>query len=163
MTLAICRQKNYIVRVTPKTSDSTQSPPHGSSGRPKGWVSLEIIVEGPLFIGFKASRALRHMIDTLTDVQKVYVSGDDSGFLRSFEIGEDLYIGKCVADGLSTDHVDDIRRNVLSILRKLGPVVPLPTTMRIFACHASGTQAAMVDGLSTRLPAREMPLSGVTS
>ena len=130
-------------------------------GRPKGWSSLEIIVDGPLFIGFKASRALRHMIDTLTDVQKAYVSGDDSGFLRSFEIGEDLYIGKCVADGLSTDRVDDIRRNVLSILRKLGPVVPLPTTMRIFSCRVSDTQVTKLDGITARAMMQEMPVAGV--
>lgn len=123
---------------------------------------MEIIVDGPLFIGFKASRALRHMIDTLADVQKAYIAGDDSGFLRSFEIGEDLYIGKMVEDGLSTDRVDDIRRNVLSILRKLGPVVPLPTTMRIFSCRPTDTHATKLDGLAVRTPALEMPVVGAT-
>jgi hypothetical protein len=39
---------------------------------------------------------------------------------------------------VSTDRVDDIRRNILSILRKLGPVVPLPTSMRIFSCRGTG-------------------------
>lgn len=128
---------------------------------------MEIIVEGPLFIGFKASRALRNLIDTLTDVQKAYVSGDDTGFLRSFAIGEDLYIGKCVEDGLSTDRVDDIRRNVLSILRKLGPVVPLPTTMRIFSCRAGDAHVSSMDGLTPRTPVQdrtpvqEMTVAGV--
>jgi hypothetical protein len=100
------------------------------------FVLMEILLEAPVFIGFKASRALRHVLDSLSDVQKAYVSSDDSAFLQSFEIAGDLYIGKLVQEAVSTDRVDDIRRNILSILRKLGPVVPLPTAMRIFACRA---------------------------
>jgi hypothetical protein len=98
---------------------------------------MEILLEAPVFIGFKASRALRHLLDSLSDVQNAYVSSDDSAFLQSFVIGEDLYIGKLLHEAVSTDRVDDIRRNILSILRKLGPVVPLPTAMRIFACRAA--------------------------
>jgi hypothetical protein len=97
---------------------------------------MEILLEAPVFIGFKASRALRHLIESLSDIQKAYIASDDSAFLQSHEIGGDLYIGKLVHEAVSTDRVDDIRRNILSILRKLGPVVPLPTTMRIFSCRS---------------------------
>ena len=96
---------------------------------------MEILLEAPVFIGFKASRALRRLLESLSEIQKAYVASDDSAFLRSYEIGGDLYIGKLVHEAVSTDRVDDIRRNILSILRKLGPVVPLPTTMRIFSCR----------------------------
>lgn len=97
---------------------------------------LELLIDEPIFVGFKASRALRHLLETLGDVNKKYVSSDDSTFLRMCTIGEDLYVGKLVHEALATDRVDDIRLNILSILRKLGPVVPLPTTLRIFACRA---------------------------
>ena len=112
---------------------------------------MEIQPEAPLFVGFKATRTLRHLLESLTEVQKAYVSSDDSGLLRSFTIGEDFYIGKLVHEGISTDRVDDIRRNVLSILRKLGPVVPLPISMRIFSCRVaetSGVAAAVTDLVS---------------
>lgn len=112
---------------------------------------MEIQPEAPLFVGFKATRTLRHLLESLTEVQKAYVSSDDSGFLRSFTIGEDLYIGKVVHEGISTDRVDDIRRNILSILRKLGPVVPLPTSMRIFSCRVaetSGVATTLTDFVS---------------
>jgi hypothetical protein len=108
---------------------------------------MEILLEAPIFIGFKASRALRHLLESLTDIQKAYVASDDSAFLQSYEIGGDLYIGKLIQEAVSTDRVDDIRRNILSILRKLGPVVPLPTAMRIFSCRAAidgGVPAAAV-------------------
>lgn len=80
------------------------------------------------------------MFDTLGIADKKYVSSDDSTFLRLCRVGEDLYVGKLIDEALTTDRVDDIRRNILSILRKLGPVVPLPTTLRIFACKALGEQ-----------------------
>ncbi len=97
---------------------------------------LELLVDEPIFIGFKASRSLRQLLESLGNADKKYVSSEDSGFLRLWSIGEDLYVGKVAHEALATDRVDDIRRNILSILRKLGPAVPLPTTLRIFACRA---------------------------
>ena len=110
---------------------------------------LELLVDEPIFIGFKASRALRHLLESLGNADKKYVSSEDSGFLRLCSIGEDLYVGKVVHEALATDRVDDIRRNILSILRKLGPAVPLPTTLRIFACRAvNDTYTTTVDDLT---------------
>ena len=110
---------------------------------------LELLVDVPIFIGFKASRSLRQLLESLGNADKKYVSSEDSGFLRLCSIGEDLYVGKVVHEALATDRVDDIRRNILSILRKLGPAVPLPTTLRIFACRAvNDTYTPTVDDLT---------------
>ena len=110
---------------------------------------LELLVDAPIFIGFKASRSLRQLLESLGNADKKYVSSEDSGFLRLWSIGEDLYVGKVVHEALATDRVDDIRRNILSILRKLGPAVPLPTTLRIFACRAvNDTYTPTVDDLT---------------
>jgi hypothetical protein len=97
---------------------------------------LEILVDEPIFIGFKAGRALRHLLDSLGHAENQYVSSEDSTFLRRCRIGEDVYVGKLIHEALATDRVDDVRRNILSILRKLDPVVPLPTTLKIFSCRA---------------------------
>ena len=97
---------------------------------------LELLIDEPIFIGFKAGRALRQLLESLGNADKKYVSSEDSAFLRLCSLGEDLYVGKLTHEALATDRVDDIRRNILSILRKLGPAVPLPTTLRIFACRA---------------------------
>ena len=110
---------------------------------------LELLLDVPIFIGFKASRSLRHLLESLGNVDKKYVSGEDSTLLRLCHIGEDLYVGKVIHEALATDRVDDIRRNILSILRKLGPAVPLPTTLRIFACRAvNDNYTATVDELT---------------
>ena len=115
---------------------------------------MEILIDEPVFIGFKASRALRQLLESLGDLEKAYVSMDDGAFLRSVEVGEELYVGKFIPEAMTTDRVDDIRRNVLSILRKLGPAVPLPTSMRIFSCRsvaappASGRESLPMPGHS---------------
>ena len=119
---------------------------------------LELLVDEPIFIGFKAGRALRQLLDSLGNSDKKYVSSEDSTFLRRCSFGEDLYVGKLIHEALATDRVDDIRRNVLSILRKLGPAVPLPTTLRIFACRVvNETYLATADGLTSSLSAPAPP------
>ena len=53
-------------------------------------------------------------------------------------------MGKLVDDRLTTDRVEDIRRNVLSIIRKVWQEVRLPKNLQILVCSS-------VD--SDRLPA----------
>jgi hypothetical protein len=109
---------------------------------------LELLVDEPIFIGFKAGRSLRQLLESLGNDEKKYVSTEDSTYLRLCSVGENVYVGKLLHEAVATDRIEDIRRNVLSILRKLGPAVPLPTTLRIFACRAPNEGCTtMVDGL----------------
>lgn len=121
---------------------------------------LELLVDEPIFIGFKASRGLRQLVESLGIADKKYVSSEDSTFLRLCRIGDDLYVGKLIHDALTTDRVDDIRRNILSILRKLGPAMPLPTTLRILACRSvDGGYATTADGLTLSPSAPALPVN----
>jgi hypothetical protein len=94
----------------------------------------ELMIHQPIFIGFKVDSRLRERLESLGDSDKQYVSTEGSAFLRMCGVGEDIYVGKLVSERLSTDQVEDIRRNVLSIIRKLGHEVRLPTNLRILAC-----------------------------
>lgn len=113
---------------------------------------LEIFVDQMIFVGFKADKHLCLQLESLNDSDRKYVSSDDSGFLRSCRVGEDTYVGKIVRDGLTTSQVEDIRRNVLSIIRKLGPLVRLPNDLKIFACTELKAEAPLTAGqpLSSR-------------
>jgi hypothetical protein len=42
-----------------------------------------------------------------------------------------------VEDGMTTERVDDIRRNVLSILQRLCPETRFAATLDIFPCEAT--------------------------
>lgn len=95
---------------------------------------LELRVDQPIFIGFKADSGLRQHLESLKEPAKQYISNDDSTFLRICKVGEDVYIGKLVHESLTTDRVEDIRRNVLSLVRKIGHELRLPTHLKILAC-----------------------------
>ena len=96
----------------------------------------ELLIHQPIFIGFKVDNRLRERLQSLNDSDRKYVSTEGSTFLQICGVGEDLYVGKLVDERLTTDQVDDIRRNVLSIIRKLGHEVRLPTHLQILACSS---------------------------
>jgi hypothetical protein len=96
-----------------------------------------------MFVGFKADKNLCLRLESLSDVDRNYVSSDASGFLRICRVGEDTYVGKVVRESLTTNQVDDIRRNILSIIRKLGPLVRLPGDLKILACTESEADAPL--------------------
>ena len=98
---------------------------------------LELLVHQPIFIGFKADSGLRRQIEALSGADKAYISAEDSTLLRICRVGEDLYVGKLIHERLTTERVDDIRRNILSILHRLVPDVRLPDNFEILACSAA--------------------------
>jgi hypothetical protein len=90
--------------------------------------------ERPIFIGFKLDGQLRRQLDAISGADRRYISSEDSTFLRICRLGEDDYVGKVVQDRLTTDRVDDVRRNVLSILRRLCPDSRFPEHMEVLVC-----------------------------
>jgi len=102
----------------------------------------ELITDQAIFIGFKVDSRLRMQLESLKDADKQYVSAEGSTFLHLCGLGADLYVGKLEEDRLTTDRVEDIKRNVLSIIRKLGHEARLPTNLQIVACGSK--QAARI-------------------
>ena len=107
---------------------------------------MELLIHQPIFIGFKADSNLRRHLESLSDSDKKYFSPEDSTFLRICQLGEDIYVGKLVHESLTTDRVDDIRRNVLSIVRKVGSEMRLPSNLKIFACSAAESEYVSAAG-----------------
>ena len=97
----------------------------------------ELLIHQPIFIGFKADNNVRHHLESLNEFDKKYFSPEDSTFLRICRVGEDIYVGKLVHESLTTDRVEDIRRNVLSIMHKIGREIRLPTNLKILACSVT--------------------------
>ena len=86
-----------------------------------------------IFIGFKLDGSLRRQLESLEGPDRRYVSPDDATFLMMCKKGSDSYVGKLIQDGLTTDRVDDVKRNVLSIMRRLCPDTRLPNVLEIWA------------------------------
>src|SRR5262249_34386418 len=103
---------------------------------------LELLIHQPIFIGFKVDRKLQDLLESLNDSDRRYCSRENSTFLRICRMGEDIYIGKLVHGSLTTDQVEDIRRNVLSMVRKIASEARLPINLNIFACSATEADCA---------------------
>ena len=96
---------------------------------------MELSERNKLFIGLKLDTGLRRQLEAVTGPDRRYVSGEDPAFLRIVNLGDHLYVGKVIDDRLTTDRVDDVRRNVVSILRRLCPETRIPEKLEILACH----------------------------
>jgi hypothetical protein len=96
---------------------------------------VELSEVNPIFVGFKLDSSLRRQLESLSGPDSKYVSRENSTFLLLCRRGEDLFVGKVIEKGFTTDSVDDVRRNILSIMQRLCPDVRLPDKMDILACH----------------------------
>ena len=94
----------------------------------------ELLIDQPIFIGFKIDNQLREILESLNNSHQKYVSSEDSACLQICNVGEDRYVGKLVGDRLTTDRVEDIRRHILSIIRKIGYEARIPVGLQILAC-----------------------------
>jgi len=95
---------------------------------------LDLADQQPIFIGFKMETSLKRELEALTGPDRKYVSTEDSTFLRICLLGDKRYVGKLIHERLTIDRVDDIRRNIFSILNRLCPEIRLPQKLEILAC-----------------------------
>jgi hypothetical protein len=95
----------------------------------------------PIFVGFKLDGPLRRQLQALTGPDRAYVSYDDTTFLTICRIGEDEYVGKVIGERLTTDRVDDVKRNVLSILQRVCPDTRFPAILQLIPCRRQGETA----------------------
>jgi hypothetical protein len=99
---------------------------------------LKLRERQPLFVGTKMDSQVRRRLESITGTDKKYFSREDTSFLTICQLGEDEYVGKVIEERLSTERVDDIRRNVLSILQRLCPETRFPAVLDILPCEVPG-------------------------
>lgn len=88
----------------------------------------------PLFFGCKIDTKLREALAQAKPNERRYFEDPESAFLRICQLGEERWIGKVVDAGVGVAEVEDIQRNVISILRRIAPDVrPSTTSVKIFA------------------------------
>jgi hypothetical protein len=92
---------------------------------------VELDSRRSIFIGFKLDSGLRRQLETLGAADQKYVSKKDSTFLRICRVDGKPYVGKLIHERLTTDRVEDIQRNIASILQRVCPDIRLPQTMEV--------------------------------
>src|SRR5690348_18003611 len=103
-----------------------------------------------LFFGTKIDSKLREGLALSKPGDKKYFDGSSDEFLRVIEIGDDKdkerWIGKVIKAGPAVTEVDDIQRNILSILRRVAPNARIPASaVKIFVLHGAGIAPQVID------------------
>ncbi len=99
-----------------------------------------------LFFGCKIDSKLREALAQAKPGERRYFDDPNGEFLRVLSFDEERWIGKVMGGGVNVGDVEDIQRNVVSILRRVAPSVRTsPSTIKIFAVSAEGEAVAILD------------------
>lgn len=74
-------------------------------------------VERRLFVGIKVSTKLQSGLDSPAPGTERYFKQDNKDYLQVVNFGEEKFIGRFLKDGFPVDELDDVSRNVRSIIR----------------------------------------------
>jgi hypothetical protein len=102
-----------------------------------------------LFFCTKIDSKLREGLALSKPGDKKYFDGSSEEFLRILELGEEKdkerWVGKVIKPGPAVTEVDDIQRNVLSILRRVAPNARIPASaVKIFVLSGEAAANAQV-------------------
>jgi hypothetical protein len=103
-----------------------------------------------LFFGTKIDSKLREGLALSKPGDKKYFDGSSDEFLRIIELGDEKdkerWIGKVIKAGPAVTEVDDIQRNILSILRRVAPNARIPASaVKIFVLQGGASTAQVID------------------
>jgi hypothetical protein len=103
-----------------------------------------------LFFGTKIDSKLREGLALSKPGDKKYFDGSSEEFLRVLELGEDKdkerWIGKVIKPGPAVTEVDDIQRNIISILRRVAPNARIPASaVKIFVLQGASAAQQVID------------------
>ncbi|MEZ4366661.1 MAG: hypothetical protein R2939_10295 [Kofleriaceae bacterium] len=100
-----------------------------------------------LFFATRIDSKLREGLALSKPGDKKYFDGSSDDFLRVLEIEEEKWVGKVIKGGTPVTEVDDIGRNVLSILRRVAPNARIPASqLKIFVLQGGSAPAVIDDG-----------------
>ncbi len=103
-----------------------------------------------LFFATKIDSKLREGLALSKPGDKKYFDGTSEDFLRVLEIGDEKdkerWIGKVIKPGPAVTEIDDIQRNILSILRRVAPNARIPqSAVKIFVLQGANASSQVID------------------
>ena|SRR5437870_2039642 len=99
-----------------------------------------------LFFGTKIDSKLREALSQCKPGDRKYFEGGADEFLRVVEVEEEKWIGKVVKGGSAVTEVDDIQRNIVSILRRVAPNGRVSaSSIKIFVLQGATTAPAVIE------------------
>jgi len=99
-----------------------------------------------LFFGTKIDSKLREALSQCKPGDKKYFDGSSEDFLRILEVTDEKWLGKVIQPGPAVTEVDDIQRNIISILRRVAPNARIPASaVKIFVLQGASSTAQVID------------------
>ncbi|MSP61458.1 MAG: hypothetical protein EXR72_14145 [Myxococcales bacterium] len=97
---------------------------------------MRIELQRKFFVGVKVDNKLRDALEHCPTRDKLYVDGSDPRYLRVIRTDStegESYLGKVLEGGATATSMDDLKRNVLSILTRISSGRRSEDDVKIFA------------------------------
>jgi len=94
---------------------------------------MRIESERKLFIGLRVDNKLRDQLNMCPPRDRAYFDGSNPDYLTVVRSAEDIYVGKVLEPGTSAISMDDLKRNLLSILTRIAPGRHREDAVKVFA------------------------------
>ena len=112
---------------------------------------MKLDKERKLFFGYKIDSKLREALANAKPGDRHYFEDPESEYLRICSVEEERWIGKVIKCGLGVNDVEDVQRNVISILRRVAPNMRhSPTNVKIFSVADDTGEPLTVESLNPR-------------
>lgn len=80
---------------------------------------MHIDLSQKLFVGIRVDNKLREALDHCPSRDRAYFDGTDARYLTMVRGAEDTFLGKVIDPGVRVLALDDLKRNILSLLIRI--------------------------------------------
>ena len=94
---------------------------------------MRIESERKLFIALRVDNKLRDQLNNCPPRDRHYFDGSNPDYLSVVRGPEDVFVGKIVDAGTAAASMDDLKRNLLSILTRIAPGRHREDAVKVFA------------------------------
>lgn len=84
---------------------------------------MKLVKDQQFFFGCKIDSKMREALSQARPGDRKYFEGESSEFLSICTAGDERWIGKILKGGMNVGEVEDIQRNIVSILRRISPTI----------------------------------------
>ena len=110
-----------------------------------------------LFFGCKVDSKMREALSQARPGDRKYFEGDSDEFLRICMVADERWIGKVLKGGINVGEVEDIQRNIVSILRRISPSIRTSiSSIKMYVAEPHDEPISIIDDL----PAEDEPAAG---
>jgi hypothetical protein len=94
---------------------------------------MRIESDRKLFVGVRIDNKLRDALEHCPTRDRVFFDGTDPRYLQVIRAVEDSYVGKVIDAGATANSMDDLKRNVLSLLTRVSSGRRSEDDVKVFA------------------------------